>query len=185
MIVARDYVPTWHWSEGESLRERLNREGELFTPSVVLFDDRDVVERPDARRGVGAGEGDLGVVHLVREDLDRPAENARSPAPVSTSRLSRPMRRSGSEARRMISQGAVKLDDRVVTEQEIPRADLANKVLRVGQRRLFLPAKLNLAQDPDGLAYRIEDGRVPHAPADRSGARDGAGPGACQDTLSG
>ena len=28
------------------------------------------------------------------------------------------------------------------------------------QRRLFLPAKLNLAQDPDGLAYRIEDGRV-------------------------
>ena len=28
------------------------------------------------------------------------------------------------------------------------------------QRRLLLPAKLNLARDPDGLAYRIEDGRV-------------------------
>ncbi len=28
------------------------------------------------------------------------------------------------------------------------------------QRRLFLPAKLNLAQDPDGLAYRIVEGRV-------------------------
>ena len=28
------------------------------------------------------------------------------------------------------------------------------------QRRLFLPAKLNLAQDPDGLAYRIVNGRV-------------------------
>jgi len=28
------------------------------------------------------------------------------------------------------------------------------------QRRLFLPAKLNLARDPDGLAYRIADGRV-------------------------
>jgi AAA domain len=28
------------------------------------------------------------------------------------------------------------------------------------QRRLFLPAKLNVAQDPDGLAYRIKDGRV-------------------------
>jgi len=28
------------------------------------------------------------------------------------------------------------------------------------QRRMFLPAKLNLAQDPDGLAYRIIDGRV-------------------------
>lgn len=28
------------------------------------------------------------------------------------------------------------------------------------QRRLFLPAKLNLSQDPDGLAYHIQDGRV-------------------------
>jgi len=28
------------------------------------------------------------------------------------------------------------------------------------QRRLFLPAKLNLARDPDGLAYRIAHGRV-------------------------
>jgi hypothetical protein len=28
------------------------------------------------------------------------------------------------------------------------------------QRRLFLPAKLNLARDPEGLAYRITDGRV-------------------------
>ncbi len=28
------------------------------------------------------------------------------------------------------------------------------------QRRLLLPAKLNLAQDPNGLAYRIQNGRV-------------------------
>ena len=28
------------------------------------------------------------------------------------------------------------------------------------QRRLFLPAKMNLARDPDGLAYRITDGQV-------------------------
>jgi putative DNA primase/helicase len=28
------------------------------------------------------------------------------------------------------------------------------------ERRLLLPAKLNLAKDPDGLAYRIDDGRV-------------------------
>ena len=28
------------------------------------------------------------------------------------------------------------------------------------ERRLFLPAKLNLAKDPDGLAYRINGGRV-------------------------
>jgi hypothetical protein len=29
------------------------------------------------------------------------------------------------------------------------------------ERRLFLPAKLNLARDPDRLAYRTVDGRVP------------------------
>jgi len=32
------------------------------------------------------------------------------------------------------------------------------------QRRLFLPAKLNLASDPDGLAYRIDAGRVAWEP---------------------
>lgn len=32
------------------------------------------------------------------------------------------------------------------------------------ERRLFLPAKLNLAKDPDGLAYRIVDGRVEWEP---------------------
>jgi tyrosyl-tRNA synthetase len=42
---------------------------------------------------------------------------------------------SGSEARRMISQGAVRLDDRVVSDQEILRAELVGKVLRVGRRR--------------------------------------------------
>ena len=34
------------------------------------------------------------------------------------------------------------------------------KDLNDPQRRLFLPAKLNLAQDPDGMAYRIKEGRV-------------------------
>jgi len=42
---------------------------------------------------------------------------------------------SGSEARRMISQGAVRLDDQVVSDQEILRVELAGKVLRVGKRR--------------------------------------------------
>ncbi|MEQ8784808.1 MAG: AAA family ATPase [Pirellulaceae bacterium] len=32
------------------------------------------------------------------------------------------------------------------------------------ERRLFLPGKLNLAKDPDGLAYRIRDGRVEWEP---------------------
>lgn len=42
---------------------------------------------------------------------------------------------SGSEARRLISQGAVRLDEDVVSEQEIPRGELVGKVLRVGKRR--------------------------------------------------
>lgn len=42
---------------------------------------------------------------------------------------------SGNEARRLITQGAVRLDDEVLTEQEMSRADLAGRVLRVGKRR--------------------------------------------------
>lgn len=42
---------------------------------------------------------------------------------------------SGSEARRLLSQGAVKLDDQVVTDQEVPRSDLVDRVLKVGKRR--------------------------------------------------
>lgn len=42
---------------------------------------------------------------------------------------------SGSEARRMISQGAVRVDGEIVSDQELDRASLAGKVLRVGKRR--------------------------------------------------
>ena len=49
-------------------------------------------------------------------------------------------------------------------------------------RRLFLPAKLNLAQDPLGLAYRVEDGRIAWEPdpvamhADDAFRAEAAGP---------
>lgn len=42
---------------------------------------------------------------------------------------------SGSEARRMIEQGAVRLDDEVVDTTEVPRERLVGAVLRVGKRR--------------------------------------------------
>jgi tyrosyl-tRNA synthetase len=42
---------------------------------------------------------------------------------------------SGAEARRMISQGAVRVDGEVISDQEIGRAALRGKVLRVGKRR--------------------------------------------------
>jgi tyrosyl-tRNA synthetase len=42
---------------------------------------------------------------------------------------------SGSEARRLLAQGAVKLDDQVVEDNEIAREGLAGKVLRIGKRR--------------------------------------------------
>ncbi len=53
-----------------------------------------------------------------------------------------------------------------------------------GGRRLFLPAKLNLAADPDGLAYRVADGRVAweaepvRMHADEAFAAEAAGPDA-------
>jgi tyrosyl-tRNA synthetase len=42
---------------------------------------------------------------------------------------------SGSEARRLLAQGAVKLDDQVVEDNEIAREGLAGKVLKIGKRR--------------------------------------------------
>lgn len=42
---------------------------------------------------------------------------------------------SGNEARRLISQGAVRIDEEVVSDQEVVRDNLAGKVLRVGKRR--------------------------------------------------
>ncbi|HLF60034.1 MAG TPA: tyrosine--tRNA ligase [Acidimicrobiia bacterium] len=42
---------------------------------------------------------------------------------------------SGSEARRLLAQGAVRLDGEVVADGEIARNDLAGRVLKVGKRR--------------------------------------------------
>jgi tyrosyl-tRNA synthetase len=42
---------------------------------------------------------------------------------------------SRSDARRMIGQGGVKLDGTVVTELDVPRADLAGSVVQAGKRR--------------------------------------------------
>jgi tyrosyl-tRNA synthetase len=42
---------------------------------------------------------------------------------------------SGSEARRMIAQGAVRIDDEAVADQEVTRSALIGAVLRVGKRR--------------------------------------------------
>ncbi|HEX6300607.1 MAG TPA: tyrosine--tRNA ligase [Acidimicrobiia bacterium] len=42
---------------------------------------------------------------------------------------------SGAEARRMISQGAVRVDGEPISDQEVDRAALRGKVLRVGKRR--------------------------------------------------
>ena len=42
---------------------------------------------------------------------------------------------SGSEARRLLAQGAVRLDGDVVEDGEMARDDLAGRVLKVGKRR--------------------------------------------------
>jgi len=44
---------------------------------------------------------------------------------------------SSSEARRMLSQGAVKVDGVKVAEEQVARADLAGRVLQVGKRRFI------------------------------------------------
>ena len=65
------------------------------------------------------------------DDFKLPADD-----PVSLPSLIRDVfDMSGSEARRLISQGAVRLDDQVISDQEVPRSGLSGKVLRVGKRR--------------------------------------------------
>ncbi len=44
---------------------------------------------------------------------------------------------SGSEARRMLQQGAVKVDGRPISDQEMPRAGLIGQVLQVGKRKFI------------------------------------------------
>jgi tyrosyl-tRNA synthetase len=88
----------------------------------------------DAAREAEAGFDQVFREGGIPEDLDEfslPADD-----PVAMAALIRDVfGMSGSEARRMISQGAVRLDDDPVSDQEISRAALAGKVLRVGKRR--------------------------------------------------
>jgi tyrosyl-tRNA synthetase len=88
----------------------------------------------DAGREAEAGFDQVFREGGIPEDLDEfslPADD-----PVAMAALIRDVfGMSGSEARRMISQGAVRLDDDPVSDQEISRAALAGKVLRVGKRR--------------------------------------------------
>ena len=42
---------------------------------------------------------------------------------------------SGSEARRLIAQGAVRVDDVTMTDEQMPRSELVGRVLRLGKRR--------------------------------------------------
>jgi tyrosyl-tRNA synthetase len=53
------------------------------------------------------------------------------PALIVTAGLTK----SSSEARRMLSQGAVKVDGVKVADEQMARADLAGRVLQVGKRR--------------------------------------------------
>jgi tyrosyl-tRNA synthetase len=65
------------------------------------------------------------------EEFTLPAED-----PVSLPALIRSVFDiSGGEARRLLQQGAVRLDGTVIDAQEIPRAELVGKILRVGRRR--------------------------------------------------
>jgi tyrosyl-tRNA synthetase len=65
------------------------------------------------------------------EEFTLPAED-----PVSLPALIRSVFDiSGGEARRLLQQGAVRLDGTVIDAQESPRAELVGKILRVGRRR--------------------------------------------------
>lgn len=72
----------------------------------------------------------------VPDDLEEFALSGDDPVHVP-SLIREAMGMSGSEARRMIDQGAVRIDDDQVESQELARSELVGKVLRVGKRRFI------------------------------------------------
>jgi tyrosyl-tRNA synthetase len=67
---------------------------------------------------------------VAEEELPPDADPVHLPAVVSAA-----FELSTSEARRLMAQGAVRLDDEPVTELDLPRREAVGKVLRAGKRR--------------------------------------------------
>lgn len=73
--------------------------------------------------------------HAAPEDIETLRLDDSDPVFLPALIASAGLTSSNSEARRMISQGAVKVDGVKVAEEQISRADLAGRVLQVGKRR--------------------------------------------------
>jgi tyrosyl-tRNA synthetase len=90
--------------------------------------------------GEGAAvEAEAGFDQVFREGGvpdDIPVHRLPSADPIQLPALIRDVfGMSGSEARRLIDQGAVRVDDRVVDKSEVPRGSLLGSVIKVGKRR--------------------------------------------------
>lgn len=95
---------------------------------TALYWGDDEAERAEAQFDrvfkEGAAPDDIGELRLPGEEMVQMASLIREATGES-----------GSEARRLLTQGAVRLDGEVVEAQELARADLVGKVMRVGKRR--------------------------------------------------
>ena len=98
----------------------------------------------DRFAGEGAGEGAEGHFDQVHKDRQAPADmphvdldGADSPDVHVPALLARAFGVSASEARRLLAQGGVRLDGEAMAGDrlDVPRAELAGKVLQVGKRR--------------------------------------------------
>ncbi|MDJ0960846.1 MAG: tyrosine--tRNA ligase [Acidimicrobiia bacterium] len=99
---------------------------------------RDIVTRYWGSEAAHAAEAAFNALfrrHEIPEDIDEhqlPDEDpVKLPALMNTAGLVS----SNSEGRRMLQQGAVKLDGEKIAEEELPREALAGRVLQVGKRR--------------------------------------------------
>lgn len=113
-------------------------DGELHPGQVKRRLARELVE---LYHGVGSGEKAEAAFDLIfkqhRIPEDIPEVAVPHDDPVSLPGLLRGanLASSGGEARRLIDQGAVRLDGEVTNEIELPRSALVGKVLQVGKRR--------------------------------------------------
>jgi tyrosyl-tRNA synthetase len=73
--------------------------------------------------------------HEIPDDVPEHALPAEDPVKLPALMNAAGLVSSNSEGRRMLQQGAVKIDGAKVGDEEVPRADIAGKVLQVGKRR--------------------------------------------------
>jgi tyrosyl-tRNA synthetase len=144
MSIPDDVMPEWYLlaagvdtAEVDTLRGALT-EGSVHPGTAKRELGRRIVARYHGPDAAGAAEEAFDRLFVVREAPDEVREYplaAGDPVWLPAVLASADLVSSNSEGRRMIAQGAVRVDGERVSDEQIARAEVAGKVVQVGKRR--------------------------------------------------